>query len=147
MRFTQRKEIADKYREWVKQQIDNNQTMILDCAESVIAFLDINGYLTSDKGKRCVMDLISRQDAIMHFVKASKYYECGIFSLEDVTHELWEISSAEPEIIRCKDCKYWHQEIHNGIEYFNFSSCDLNHYGDGHNFYCADAERRTNETD
>ena len=45
MRFKQRKELADKYREWVKQTIDNNQTMILDCAESVIAFLDINGYL------------------------------------------------------------------------------------------------------
>ena len=45
MRFKQRKELADKYREWVKQPIDNNQTMILDCAESVIAFLDINGYL------------------------------------------------------------------------------------------------------
>lgn len=54
-------------------------------------------------------------------------------------------ASAEPEIIRCKDCKYWHREIHNDIEYFNFSSCDLNHYGDGHNFYCADAERRTDE--
>ena len=53
--------------------------------------------------------------------------------------------SAQPEIIRCKDCEYWHREIHNGIEYFNFSSCDLNHYGDGHNFYCADAERRTDE--
>ena len=51
MRFKQRKELADNYREWVKQQIDNNQTMILDCAESVIAFLDINGYLISDKGK------------------------------------------------------------------------------------------------
>lgn len=46
------------------------------------------------------------------------------------------------DVIRCKDCKYWHREIHNGIEYFNFSSCDLNHCGDGHNFYCADAERR-----
>ena len=45
MRFKQRKELADKYRKWVKQPIDNNQTMILDCAESVIAFLDINGYL------------------------------------------------------------------------------------------------------
>lgn len=45
MRFKQRKKLADKYREWVKQPIDNNQTMILDCAESVIAFLDINGYL------------------------------------------------------------------------------------------------------
>ena len=47
------------------------------------------------------------------------------------------------EVVRCKDCKYWHREICNGIEYLNFSSCDLNHYGDGHNFYCADAERRT----
>lgn len=45
MRFNQRKELADKYREWVKQAIDNNQTMILDCVESVMAFLDINGYL------------------------------------------------------------------------------------------------------
>ena len=49
------------------------------------------------------------------------------------------------EVIRCKDCKYWHREIHNGIEYFNFSLCDLSHYGDGHNFYCADGERRTDD--
>lgn len=48
------------------------------------------------------------------------------------------------EVVRCKDCKHWHREIHNGIEYVNFNSCDLKHYGDGHNFYCADAERRTN---
>lgn len=47
------------------------------------------------------------------------------------------------EIVRCNDCKYWHREIYNGIEYLNFSSCDLNHHGDGHNFYCSDAERRT----
>lgn len=45
MIFKDRKELADKYREWVKHPIDNNQTMILDCAESVITFLDINGYL------------------------------------------------------------------------------------------------------
>lgn len=45
MRFKQRKELADKYRKWVKQTIDNNQTMILDCAESLLAWLDVNGYL------------------------------------------------------------------------------------------------------
>ena len=50
--------------------------------------------------------------------------------------------NARPEIVRCKECKYWHREIYNNIEYFNYSSCDLNHGGDGHNFYCADAERR-----
>lgn len=40
-------------------------------------------------------ELINRQDAIMHFVKVSGNYECGIFSLAEVTHELWEIPSAE----------------------------------------------------
>lgn len=40
-------------------------------------------------------DLINRQNAIMHFVKVSKNYECGMFSLAEVTHELWEIPSAE----------------------------------------------------
>lgn len=45
-------------------------------------------------------------------------------------------------VVRCENCKYWHREIYNGIEYFNFSSCDLNHHGDGRNFYCADAERK-----
>lgn len=58
-----------------------------------------------------------------------------------------QIIDEEPSIdavpvVRCKDCKYWHREIYNGIEYFNFSSCDLNHYGDGRDFYCADAERK-----
>ena len=50
--------------------------------------------------------------------------------------------SKKQEVVRCKDCKYWHREIHDGIEYFNFSSCDLNHYGDGHDFYCADGKRK-----
>lgn len=40
-------------------------------------------------------DLINRQDGIMHFVKASKNYECRMFSLAEVTHELWEIPSAQ----------------------------------------------------
>ena len=42
-------------------------------------------------------DLISRQAAIMHFVKAAKKYECGMFDLKEATHELWEVPSAEPE--------------------------------------------------
>lgn len=65
-------------------------------------------------------------------------------SLSDFVDHGWYTISSKP-LVRCKDCKYWHREIHNGIEYFNFSSCDLNHFGDGHNFYCADAERGTNE--
>lgn len=44
-------------------------------------------------------DLIDRQAAIVHFVKASKNYECGMFDLKEVTHELWQIPPAEPEPI------------------------------------------------
>lgn len=42
-------------------------------------------------------DLIRRQDAIMRFVKASKNYECGMFNLAEVTHELWDIASTQTE--------------------------------------------------
>ena len=49
------------------------------------------------------------------------------------------------EVVRCKECKYWHREIHNGTEYFNYSSCDLNHCGDGNNFYCGDGKRRDDD--
>ena len=52
-----------------------------------------------------------------------------------------ELPSADvAKVVRCKNCKHWHREIHNGIEYFNYNSCDLNHGGDGHNFYCTDGE-------
>ena len=81
-------------------------------------------------------DTISRQDAIDALMNDSDWADAipTIASLP---------STNAVEVVRCKDCKHWNREIHNGIEYFNFSSCDLNHYGDGHNFYCADAERRT----
>lgn len=91
------------------------------------------------------MDLIDRQDAIdAHCELCEDSGRCNCDICPDV--EVFQLlPSAQPEIVRCKDCKYWHREIHNGIEYFNFSSCDLNHHGDGHDFYCADAERRTND--
>ena len=69
-------------------------------AETGSANTNPNGGIRSDgiahygKEKK-LSDLINRQNAIMHFVKASENYECGIFSLAEVTHELWEIPSAE----------------------------------------------------
>ena len=47
--------------------------------------------------KNGTRDLIDRQAAIMHFVKASEHYECGMFNLAEVTHELWKIASVQPE--------------------------------------------------
>ena len=102
------------------------------------------------------MDLIERQAAIDELMKRDKalrninwydkpFAEGKCKGIDDALEIINALPSAQPEVIRCKDCKYWHREIHNGIEYFNFSSCDLYHFGDGHNFYCADAERRANE--
>lgn len=89
------------------------------------------------KGKEIIMWLDNlkkdigqpQHQALWHYAEA----------IDIVTEAL---SEDAVEVVRCKDCKHWHREIHNGIEYFNFNYCDLNHYGDGHNFYCADAERR-----
>lgn len=95
-------------------------------------------------------DCISRQDAIKTVCNAvceydvSHYPDCDQIKYCDEIQALISLPSTDAvEVVQCKDCKHWHREIRNGIEYFNFSSCDLNHYGDGHNFYCADAERRT----
>ena len=123
--------------------------------------------LQNQERKQKMKDPISRQAAIDAVRKCSVKEVTSAYMLIDKAEamtELMLLPSAQPAIIstpsytvsvgvpmeyapivRCKDCKYWHREIHDGIEYFNFSSCDLNHYGDGHNFYCADAERRTDE--
>ena len=93
-------------------------------------------------------ELISRQAAIRWVKTECNPYGKPTLDFESgkkVIDHLEQMPPAQPEIIRCKDCKYWHKEIYNGIEYLYFSSCDLNHHGDGHNFYCADAESRINE--
>ena len=65
MLFKERKMLADKYREWVKEAIEKNKTMVLDCAESVIAFLDVKGYLKeNNRGK-----WIANQDGKYHCSK------------------------------------------------------------------------------
>ena len=55
---------------------------------------------------------------------------------------LLELPSAQPEIIRCKDCKY-------GVDYYHDGSCycakpgyGLLYFDGSWEFYCANAERR-----
>lgn len=45
MRFKERKDLADRCKEWMKEQIENNITMPLDTVHAVLAYLDVNGYL------------------------------------------------------------------------------------------------------
>ena len=59
------------------------------------------------------MDLISRQaaiDAIEHRLAEPAYQHTGedwYVGMNCAESELYELPSAQPEIIRCKDCKYW----------------------------------------
>lgn len=55
-----------------------------------------------------------------------------------------DLPSAQPEIIRCRDCEHWDKTWTNDWppDYHYCPMMDGIHKGD---FYCADAERRTDE--
>ena len=82
-------------------------------------------------------DVISRQAAIARAVPLNLFgREVMIVSVS----ELENLPSAQPEIIRCKDCKFYspmNRETKTGI-------CNLiMHQNFGDNWFCAGAERRT----
>ena len=85
-------------------------------------------------------DLISRQDAI-DCVKASPI---NGWVKEDLIQALETTPSAQPEIIRCKDCKHGKDEYNDGDCYCSRPHRTLEWVGDWE-FYCAAAERRPDE--
>ena len=89
-----------------------------------------------------IMGILDREEEII--VRQSDLRVSEYIPLDSVEYRL-EIDWSP--VVRCKECKYWHREIYNGIEYFNFSSCDLNHGGDGNSFYCGDGKRRDDASD
>ena len=101
-------------------------------------------------------DLISRQAAIDAIgdkndeifktkQKGATYphddFFLGMAYAENVVKQL---PSAQPEIIRCRDCKHWDKTWTNNWspDYHYCPMVDGVHKGD---FYCADAERRTDD--
>jgi len=80
---------------------------------------------------------IRQRDAID---TVTKY--CTKYDLRELLADIDSLPSAEPEIVRCKDCKYGEQDE---VERWFCRSlgCQIgNEDGSG---YCADAERRTDE--
>lgn len=45
MRFKERNDLANRCKEWIKDQIENNITIPFDPVHLVLAYLDVNGYL------------------------------------------------------------------------------------------------------
>lgn len=92
-------------------------------------------------------DLIYRNQAIDAVSRGCKELR-GIFA--DCEKNLNELPSAEPEIVRCKDCKHFHYDmpyVIQGIPVLGHEVCDF--WGDGcktsENGFCSYAERRTDD--
>ena len=77
-------------------------------------------------------DLIDRQAAIDQLHQS--------YNLLDAERRLEDLPSAQPEIIRCKDCEYGDQD-EVGRWFCTSLGCQIGD-DDGSGF-CADAERRT----
>jgi len=105
-------------------------------------------------------DLISRQDAID---AVHKNYDTILdfksdgrtmaYSFEDIINAL---PSVQPEIVRCHKCIHWDRDTvrqnSNDARWWNEAICER--YSDGiwaswkdADWYCADAERRTDGSD
>lgn len=71
-----------------------------------------------------------------------KITDAAYTALQMAIDALNDIPSAEPEIIRCKDCKHWDKKWTNdwSPDYHYCPMIDGVRNGD---WYCADAERRT----
>lgn len=90
-------------------------------------------------------DLVKRQDAI-DAVDVPNLHRGIVSALQEILREL---PSAEPEIIRCKDCKWWDRKAEDSPIGYCYA-CRHGHYSRHweisiirtyeENFFCADAE-------
>ena len=93
-------------------------------------------------------DLISRQAAIEYLMTNMNWYDEDGYESDDdykrecITDLINGVPSAQPEIIRCKDCRYY-QDNNDGYPHIN-CKWDANETPDADDF-CSGAERRTDE--
>ena len=87
-------------------------------------------------------DLISRQAAIDATWFEPSYTD-PLNVLTEVRDRLKALPSAQPEIIRCKDCKYARLTTDGSCKYCDIWFPDEAEYMDG-DYYCASAERKSN---
>ena len=105
-------------------------------------------------------DLISRQAAIDALYDWSEHSmtDAEAWHIRQVIGDIKSLPSAQPEIIRCKDCKHWRQHNYQGAPLsFGFCESDdmwrslygetyeVSHIDTDDDFYCGHAERRTDE--
>ena len=91
-------------------------------------------------------DLISRKqaiDALRDYLVEKRCPDDGTLTCRLIENEVInKLPSAQPEIIQCKDCKYWDTTWQNDYAP-NYHYCPMIDSTRRNDFYCADAERRT----
>lgn len=87
-----------------------------------------------------IQDILDYLDTALHPIISPEYW--NVYSeLHDMISTL---SSTQTEIIRCKDCKYAKLTHDGSCKYCDIWFPDEAEYMD-ENYYCASAERKTNE--
>lgn len=93
------------------------------------------------------MDRLISQQAVIDAVeamvdKSGKGEIAGFYNaiLERVIDKLIALLSAQPEIVRCKDCKYWRKYIKETKRYIPY--CEFNAIYTKSDEFCSRAERR-----
>jgi hypothetical protein len=87
-------------------------------------------------------DLISRQAAIDAIKKHYRAHDNDL--LEVIAVDIEQLPTAQPEIVRCKNCKNWDTTWQDGWAK-NYHYCPIIDGTRNGDWYCADAERRTDE--
>ena len=101
-------------------------------------------------------DLISRQAAIDLLKQMRKDGDMVPWEGKNVFARIRELPSAQPEITRCKDCKYWRRQTNYAGAPLSFGFCEsddmwrslygetyeVSHIDTDDDFYCGYAERR-----
>lgn len=80
-------------------------------------------------------DLISRRAAIYEIEQSIINHDSAIMRITNMT-------SAQPKIIRCKDCKHWHEDVANFISIQERGACKMVARITSGEFFCALGERK-----
>ena len=83
-------------------------------------------------------DLIYIQDAIIELVFNEETKDIKCEDMRKVLNVLKKMPSTEPEIVRCKDCK-WGREVCGNIECFVDSNIPPEYHG--YEWFCPNGER------
>lgn len=88
------------------------------------------------------MDLINRQDAIE--VADAVWVATGDKNVAKVWQQIEDLPSAQPEIIRCKDCEYY-KPIRRTDRWWCTNDLGINVIETRPDDFCSNAERRNDE--